>query len=104
MSQYDFRYLYEKYPDMIRKMPSTFTAHEFIVRLAWDNQVLFIDALQAYRDVLRDGRPAAFQVVHGILAKALYSCTNLITYVGEDKYGRDLYNEKESYSRWLKTY
>jgi hypothetical protein len=41
-------------------MNQTFSAHEFILKLAELNQVLYIEALHSYVDVLQDGKPARF--------------------------------------------
>ena len=43
MSAHDFDTLYAEYPDLIAQMPAVFTSHQFILRLAQQNQALYIE-------------------------------------------------------------
>jgi hypothetical protein len=54
-------------------MPAIFTSHKFILRLAQQNQALYIEALFSYRD-----DTAPFMRVHGILAKHLHAYSELV--------------------------
>ena len=74
MSKYDFQPLYDQYPNVIAQMPESFTSHEFILRLAHQNQVDYIEALYSYRDYRHAGTIAPFQAVHMTLAGHLNRC------------------------------
>jgi len=76
MPEHDFSALYVHYPSIIAQMGEVFTSHKFILELARQHQDLYVDALYAYRDSLREGRPVPFQIVHGILAKHLLNSPN----------------------------
>ena len=95
MSEYDFVVLFEQYPTIIAQMPLNFTSHEFILRLAQQNQALYVEALYVYRD----GNP--FQIVHGILAKGLRRYPELITHEGETM-GEDIFGQTNSTAHWQK--
>ncbi len=47
---HDYAQLDGQYSAVIALMPVVFTSHQFIQRLAQRNQVLYIDALVAYRN------------------------------------------------------
>lgn len=64
MSEHDFSALYAQYPAVIASMRDTFTSHEFILRLAQQNQTLYIEALYSYRHKTHRGKPAPFLMVH----------------------------------------
>jgi hypothetical protein len=60
MTKFEFTSLFARYPHLIAEMQRSFSSHEFILRLAQQNQADYIEALHAYRDT------NPFQVVHGI--------------------------------------
>lgn len=101
MNKHNFQDLYNQYPNIIRNMPSTFTAHQFILELAHKNQVLYIKALNSYCDVLRKGNAAPFQMVHGILAQKLLSFPELINYINEVD-SQDIFGQPQRCSQWGK--
>ena len=45
MTSHNFTAIYSHYPAIIAQMPSLFTSHQFILRLAQANQPLYIEAL-----------------------------------------------------------
>lgn len=67
--KHDFGTLFEQYPSVIASIQKqTFTSHEFILKLAQDNQKAYIEALHAYRD------SEPFRNVHSFLARHLHTC------------------------------
>ena len=78
MPEHDFSPLFDHYPALIAQMPETFTSHQFILRLAQQHQVPYIEALHSYRDSLRQGKPAPFMAVHQILARHLDACPEVV--------------------------
>ncbi len=101
MPEHDFAPLYQQYPAIIAGMPETFTSHEFILRLAQQNQVAYIDALSAYRGALHRGAPAPFMIVHGILAKKLLDYPALIEFVGNVD-SVDIFGQSNGCAQWRK--
>lgn len=84
MPQHDFKELYDQYPTIIDQMKSKFTSHEFILRLAQQNQVAYIKALSAY---CYKANP--FQFVHGRLSKHLNKFVEYLDHVESiDIFGR----------------
>jgi len=80
MTQHNFQELYDQYERIIDQMPSEFTSHEFILLLAQQNQVAYIQALNAYCD-----REDPFRVVHGLLSNYLNQYESLIKHMGNKK-------------------
>ena len=102
MAKYDFSRLYDQYPAIIGQMGQHFTSHEFILELARQNQVAYIDALHAYRRTLRQGKPAPFMIVHGILARRLASHPKLVMEVNPGVPSRDIFGGDNTASLWRK--
>jgi hypothetical protein len=97
---YDFTQLYGHYPEAIAEMPVTFTSHKFILRLAQENQTLYIEALYEYRNRLRAGVPAPFMLVHGVLANHLHEYPGLITKVSSAVSSHDIFGGDNTASQW----
>ena len=101
MAEHDFTLLFEKYPNLIEQMPNTFTSHKFILDLAQQNQPLYIDAVNTYRDSTHEGTPAPFKAVHSILSKQLYNYPDCIKYV-EHVQSEDIFGQSNECASWVK--
>ena len=99
MAKHDFSDLNARYPEVIAQMEHEFSAHEFILRLAQQNQPIYIDALAAYRDSMHRGRPAPFRALHSILAKRLHAFGELVECVGEVD-STDIFGRSDACSQW----
>jgi hypothetical protein len=95
MPKHEFKDLLAHYPETIKAMPTTFTSHQFILRLAQQHQRLYIEALHSYR-----GKPAPFQTVHGILAKRLHDYPELIELVRHDALSTDIFGQSNECAQW----
>lgn len=93
---HDFKSLYGKYPDIIAQMAPEFTSHEFILKLARQNQALYIEALHTYRT-----NESPFMVVHGVLAQHLHACDDLIEHLGGVA-SRDIFGNSNGCGNWRK--
>lgn len=102
MGEYNFKELFDQYPDVISQMPSTFTSHQFILRLAQQNQCAYIEALHAYRKCRRNGKPAPFMMVHGVLARRLSEYGNLLEEVATEVPSKDIFGNDNTASQWRK--
>lgn len=102
MAKFDFSKLYAEYPVVISQMGQHFTSHEFILELARQNQVAYIEALHTYRRILRGGKPAPFMIVHGILARHLASYPRLIMEVNAGVPSKDIFGQDNAASLWRK--
>ena len=102
MAGHDFKPLYEQYPKIIAEMPEVFTSHQFILELAYQNQVEYIEALYNYRHDLRGDRPAPFMFVHGVLAQRLNSYPQLITQIRKNAPSKHIFGYEETCSEWQK--
>ena len=102
MAEHNFSELFSHYPAVITQMNDTFTSHEFILELARQNQVLYIEALYAYRHQVRINKPAPFMIVHGQLARHLFEYPNLITQLRKDAPSKDIFNQDNWCSKWKK--
>jgi len=102
MSMHDFSKLYAQYPHIISQMDQHFTSHEFILELSRQNQVAYIEALYAYRRILRGGKPVPFMMVHGILARHLSHYPRLIMEVNSGVPSIDIFGQEVSASLWRK--
>lgn len=96
MTQENLDVLLSQYPAIIEQMQTVFTSHEFILRLAQQNQRAYIDLLHAYRDSV-----APFQVVHGRLAHGLRGFPNLVEYI-DDVSSTDIFGQTNYCARWRK--
>ena len=96
MSAHNFQPLYERYPEIIAQMPGEFTSHEFILRLAQQNQADYIEALYSYRD----NEP--FRKVHGQLANQLHQHQNLVTQIDDAPNSPNIFGEPQICSKWRK--
>ena len=100
MAQHDFSALYALYPGIIDTMESTFTSHQFILKLAQAHQQLYVEALYAYRNNLHRRQPVPFMMVHKELARGL-SQSNLVEYVREVD-SKDIFGESNRCGQWRK--
>ena len=96
MTQHNFKELHNQYERIIAQMPFEFTSHEFILRLAQQNQVSYVQALNAYCD-----RPDPFRVVHGLLSKYLYQYESVIKYMG-NKNSDNIFGQPGDCAYWQK--
>lgn len=96
MAQHDFATLYAVFPTVIDEMPDVFTSHQFILRLAHQNQLLYIEALHTYRE---NGQP--FASVHVQLSQHLYNFPALIEYV-EHVESTDIFGNPNNCAKWRK--
>lgn len=78
---------------------STFTSHEFILRLAQQNQRLYVEALYSYRESLHRGEFTPFRVVHGILSQHLTSLPDIVVYLGE-VLSVDIFGHSNNCAQW----
>ncbi len=95
MPRHDFSALYAQYPSAIDQMPTFFTSHQFMLRLAQQNQALYIDALDSYRH-----EPAPFKIVHGVLAKHLHAYPKLVELVRFDAPSTDVFGQSSPCAEW----
>ncbi len=99
---HDFSKPYSFYPAVIAQMDSTFTSHEFILRLAQQHQVEYIEALHAYRNTLRASKPAPFLIVHGVLALHLQDCKKLVKQSPGYVDSVDIFGDEATCAEWRK--
>jgi hypothetical protein len=102
MPKHDFSALEAHYPEVIEQMPATFTSHQFILRLAQEQQVLYIEALYDYRDSLHRGSPAPFRAVHQTLSDRLNKYPNLVVRDGDDDQSKDIFGQTQRCAKWRK--
>jgi len=102
MTEHDFSQLYEQYPTIIVQMEDTFTSHEFILKLAQQNQTQYVEALYTYRYNEHRGTPAPFRVVHMILAQHLNSLPALVVKIRDDAKSTDIFGRKNECAEWRK--
>jgi hypothetical protein len=82
MPEHDFSPLFDHYPAIIAQMPKIFTSHQFILRLAQQHQVLYIEALHSYRNSPQPGKPAPFRMVHQKIARHLHAYPEAVKSMG----------------------
>ena len=93
MSYYDISHLFEH---TIAQMPDRFDSHQFILRLAQENQRFYIEVLKLYRDA---GSP--FMVANNELAKQLQEYPELINYVGSVQ-SKNIFGQVNVCAEWEK--
>ena len=101
MAEHDFGALYEQYPAIIEQMPETFDSHAFILRLAHEHQVLYVEALYSYRDSMHRGQPTPFRAVHHILSQHLSACPDQVRRVDHTT-SADIFGQAEGCVLWKK--
>lgn len=101
MNDHDYSALFEKYPEVIEQMPETFTSHEFIQRLTYQNQALYIEALYMYRHITHSGSAAPFMIVHHYLTQHLSNCAELDLTRSDAPY-TDIFGKPNVCSEWKK--
>lgn len=101
MPKHDFSPLFDHYPAIIAQMPTTFTSHQFILRLAQQHQVSYIEALHSYPDSLHLGTPAPFRTVHGILSKHLNAYSELVARM-DDVPSVNIFGQASDCAQWKK--
>lgn len=102
MAKHDFSTLYSRYPEVIAQMPDIFDSHKFILELARQNQVAYIEALYAYRDSVHVGTHAPFQFVHSALATKLNDFPELVELVRTDKPSTNIFGISNECAEWRK--
>jgi len=93
---HDYTQLDNQYPGVIALMPALFTSHQFILRLAQQNQALYIDALAAYRC-----GPAPFRTLHARLPERLHSFGHLVRHRGTIP-SDDIFGHRSECAQWEK--
>jgi len=101
MSKFDFSDLYPKYPGLISAMLGEFTSHQFILKLAQENQKEYVQALYAYRDVEREGTPAPFMFVHREISRGLKNFPELVEKI-DDVSSVDIFGNANGCPLWRK--
>jgi hypothetical protein len=86
--------------DAVRFMPAEFTTHELIRKFAERNQVLYIEALYAYRERGRAGGTAPFQMVHGIIATRLRALDGHVELLRNDVASKDIFGNANDCGLW----
>jgi len=101
MSKHDLTALAARYPAIIEQMPQVFIAHDFILRLAHQNQRLYVEALHAYKDGPSADAETPFLTVHRRLAKMLSDFPSMVEYQGTVK-NKDIFHNDSECSQWRK--
>ena len=91
----DMTQLFGRIPAVINEMDDVFGSHEFIRRLMWRQQGLFVEALHAYRS------DAPFRKVHARISNELRNYSHLITYVGH-RNSPNVFGETQGCAFWQK--
>lgn len=99
--EHDFSELYSQYPAIIEQMPETFTSHKFILKLAQQNQRLYIEALHSYRDRPHRGQDAPFMYVHRILSQHLSNLPDSVVHLRQVA-SNDIFGRPNDCAQWRK--
>ena len=102
MSEHDFSDLFQEYESIIDQMPNTFTSHQFILKLAQQNQSAYIEALYSYRNHKHRDAPAPFLYVHRVLSQHLSKLPNLITKTRDAVPSVDIFGQANTCTEWKK--
>ena len=97
MALHDFQPLYNFYPALIAQMDPAFTSHEFILLLAQQHQVEYVNALHSYAS---SGNNQPFLQVHGQLANQLKQHPTLVRYIGDAKNSPNIFGDKQTCAQW----
>jgi len=92
---YNYPPLFAHIPAIITEMDPIFSSHEFIRRLMWRHQSLFVEALDYY------GADQPFRKVHARISKELYEYPTLITYIGH-RPSPNVFGEIQGCAFWRK--
>jgi hypothetical protein len=87
--------LFSHIPAIINEMEDVFSSHEFIRRLMWRQQGLFVEALYAYRN------DAPFRKVHARISNELRNYPQFIRYIGH-RNSPDVFGEIQGCAFWQK--
>src|SRR3954463_15989477 len=87
--------LFSHIPAILKEMDDVFDSHEFIRRLMWRQQGLFVEALYAYRN------DEPFRKVHARISNELRNYPHLITFIGH-RNSPDVFGEVQGSAFWQK--
>lgn len=102
MAGYNFSELESKFQGIVEKMPDKFDSHEFLLKLAQQNQVEYVSALYAYKDYVNRENPSPFQGVHKAIIQKLSTHSELVKLIKTDKPSKDIFGESQSCGEWEK--
>ena len=102
MEEHDLSALYAQYPNIIAQMDEIFTSHQFILKLAHQNQVEYVEALYGYRHQPRNGKPTPFMFVHARLARHLATYPDLIEQINKNVPSKHIFGYGEMCTEWRK--
>jgi hypothetical protein len=96
MSRHNYSAIFQQYRPLIAQMPDTFSSHEFILRLAQQDQASYIEALHTYRS-----DPDPFRIVHGRLSQNLHEHSDILDHLGEVN-SWDIFDQSNRCAHWRK--
>lgn len=88
--------LFDAINSIVDEMPSEFTTHQLILKLAQSNQHAYIRALNEHLD-----SSAPFQALHSKIGKHLSQANTLVEYQ-QDKTDQDIFGNLSSNALWKK--
>lgn len=83
----------------LHKCQNLFTSHEFILRLAQNNQAEYVEALHTYRNSTHGNIAAPFKAVHAVLSNSLYNHSSLVSYIGNVA-SVDIFGQPNGCANW----